>query len=115
MIEDICACAATLIDGLPQDKPIDQFQLQAAQAALACSKNTITVHNRERATTALGPYLYAQGLNAQQVSTFGQCVADTHWKNTVNAAGHASQADGSDWWATCTEQVGRKGLPQPRD
>jgi hypothetical protein len=115
VIADICTCATNSMDTAPDGLPPGQFQVQAAQAALACSKNTITAHNEQRTRKVLGSYLSAQGLNVQQVSAFSQCVADTHWKHTVDASQEASRGAGGAWWATCTEQIGHKGLPPPQD
>lgn len=115
VIADICACATTAMEGAPADTSAEQFKSQAAQSALACSKNTITAHNERRTRKALGPYLAAQGMDTQQVTAFSQCAADTHWQNTVSAARDAPPAESGAWWSTCTERVGRKGLPEPRN
>lgn len=114
-IAEICTCATASIEALPPETTPVQFRTQAAQAALTCSKNTITTHNELRTRKALGPYLSAQGLDAQQVATFSQCAAITHWKNTVDATQDNPQADIRAWWGACTEQVGRKGLPEPQN
>ena len=115
VIADICSCATQTMEASPDTTTVDQFRTQAAQVALACSKNTITAHNELRARHALGPYLSAQGLDEQQVAHFSQCAASTHWKNTVETSlGDANTPSTNAWWSVCTEQIGRKGLPEPQ-
>lgn len=114
-VADICACATASMEAAPGSTTVDQFKAQATQAALTCSKDTITAHNESRTRKVLGPYLLAQGLDAQQVSAFSQCAATTHWKNTVDASAEAPRAESVAWWGACTEQVGRKGMPEPQN
>lgn len=111
-IGDICTCAATAMETLPESASSD-YTAQATQAALACGKPTITARNEQLARKALGPYLSAQGLDANQVGHFSQCAADTHWQSTLNKSMEAQRPPAEGWWTTCTEQVGRKGLPPP--
>lgn len=109
-IGDICACAATAVQALPDSTPAADYPTQAGQAALACSKGTITSRNEQRARRALSPYLTAQGLNAQQIGTFSRCAADTHWRH---ATGGQASANASTWWGVCSEQIGRQDLAPP--
>lgn len=111
-IGDICTCAATAMETLPESATAD-YTAQATQAALACSKPTITARNEQLARKALGPHLTAQGLDASQVGHFSQCAADTHWQHTLKKSREEQRPSAHAWWATCTEQVGRKGLPPP--
>ena len=113
-VADICACATASMEKAPDGTTMDQFKAQASQAALNCSKDTITTRNESRTRQVLGPYLLAQGLSAQQVTTFSQCAALTHWQNTVDAASESPRAEAGAWWSACTEQVGRKGMPEPQ-
>lgn len=115
VIADICACAAKSLDDTPQDLAPEAFKAQAAQAALACSKDTITTHNQARTQRMLGPYLSSQGLDSQQVIAFSQCAATTHWNNTVAPRPSPSDSDAraTAWWPVCSEQVGHKGMPEP--
>ena len=115
VIADICICASTSMEAVPDSTTLGQFKAQAAQAALTCSKTTITTHNEMRTRKALGPYLSSQGLDAQQVAAFSQCAAATHWRNTVDAAQEGVRPEASAWWGPCTEQIGRKGLPEPQN
>lgn len=109
-IADICGCAASAVQALPENTPAADYPAQAAQAALACSKGTITARNEQRARRAFSPYLTAQGLNAQQIGTFSRCAADTHWRNTT---GGQAAGGTSAWWGLCSEQIGRKDLSPP--
>lgn len=109
-IADICTCATGAVQALADSTPAADYPAQAAQAALACSKGTITARNEQRARRAFSPYLTAQGLNAQQIGTFSRCAADTHWHHTT---GGRTSAGTSAWWGVCSEQIGRKDLSPP--
>ena len=68
-IADICGCAASAVQALPENTPAADYPAQAAQAALACSKGTITARNEQRARRAFSPYLTAQGLKIVKENT----------------------------------------------
>lgn len=110
VIADICTCATGAVNALPESTPAADYPDQAAQAALACSRDTVTARNEQRARRAFSTYLMAQGLNAQQIGTFSRCAADTHWH--LNTGGQTA-ARTSGWWRVCSEQLGRKDLPPP--
>lgn len=114
-IADICTCAASAVQTLPDSTPTADYPAQAAQAALSCSKGTITTRNEQRARRALSPYLTAQGLDAQQIGAFSRCAADTHWRHTTDEARATapSRAGHYAWWGVCSEQIGRKDLSPP--
>lgn len=118
-IGDICACAVTAIESIkptPDPVSISDYHAQASQAALGCSKTTITARNERRARKALTPYLVAQGLSADQIGHFSQCAANTHWHHMMNGAREGLTASSLDaWWSVCREQVGLKHLPLPGD
>lgn len=113
-ISDICTCAATAMEATPDTTPVSDYQDRTSQAALACSKATITARNERRARKALTPYLAAQGLSADQIGHFSQCAADTHWHHKMVGVPEGRNASPLDaWWTVCREQVGLQNLPLP--